>query len=113
MYCRFETSLLKEVSAGSVSTQSRSRLIELSGANGELIGDHAHRFAPLMQSMQRTALTVGPPVLTACKAIEAFIEGVKKRSPFSINVEDGLRSVGIAEACYRSVESGEMIEVEQ
>ena len=40
MQCQFETPQLTGASAGSRSTQSRSGLIELSGANGQLIGDH-------------------------------------------------------------------------
>lgn len=113
MQCQFETPLLTGASAGSRSTQSRSGLIELSGANGQLIGDHAHGFAHLVQGMQRTALTVGPPVHTVCKSIEAFVEGVQHNTLFPISVEDGLQSVAIAEACYRSVESGGTAEVKK
>ena len=113
MQCQFDQPLLTGCAAGSRSTQSRSGLIELSGANGQLIGDHAHGFAYLIQGAERTALPAGPPVHTVCKAIEAFIEGVQYNTPFPITVEDGLRSVAIAEACYRSVESGETAQVEK
>jgi predicted dehydrogenase len=116
MMCQFDQPLLTGSVAGSRSTKSRSGLIELSGANGQLIGDHAHGFAYLIQGAEQTALPVGPPVHTVRKAIEAFIEGVQNNTPFPITVEDGLRSVAIAEACYRSAESGEgvrMTEVEK
>ena len=99
--------------SGSRSTHSRSGLIELSGANGQLLGDHTHGFAYLIQGMQRTALPVAPPTHTVCKTIEAFVAGVQHNTPFPINVEDGLRSVAIAEACYRSAESGQMVKVEK
>lgn len=113
MQCQFEQPLLKGAVAGSRSTKSRSGLIELSGANGQLIGDHVHGFSYLLQGVERTVLSVDPPVHTVCKAIEAFIAGVQHNTPFPISIEDGLRSVAIAEACYRSVESDEMVQVEK
>lgn len=42
MLCQLDQPLLTGAAAGSRSTQSRSGLIELSGANGQLIGDHVH-----------------------------------------------------------------------
>lgn len=113
MQCQFAQPLLKGAAAGSRSTRSRSGLIELSGANGQLIGDHAHGFAYLIQGMQRTSLPLAPPTHTVCKAIEAFVACVQNNTPFPITVEDGLRSVAIAEACYRSAESGRMVKVER
>lgn len=113
MQCQFEQPQLKGAVAGSRSTHSRSGLIELSGANGQLVGDHAHGFAYLIQGMQRTSLPLDPPAHTVCKAIEAFVACVQHNTPFPITVEDGLRSVAIAEACYRSAESGQMMQVEK
>ena len=112
MQCQFEPPLLKGAAAGSRSTHSRSGLIELSGANGQLVGDHAHGFAYLLQGMQRTSLSLTPPAHTVCRAVEAFVACVQNDMPFPITVEDGLRSVAIAEACYRSAESGQMVKVE-
>jgi predicted dehydrogenase len=36
----------------------------------------------------------------------AFLEAVEQHRPMPITGEDGLRAVQIAEACYRSAETG-------
>lgn len=105
--CDFSDSLLKGVVMGSRSTVSRSGLIELSGAHGQLVGDHAHGTAVLLKGWQRTELPVGPPIPTVRETLRAFIDGIQTDAPFPITVEDGLRAVAVAEACYRSARSGQ------
>ncbi|MGH7960299.1 MAG: Gfo/Idh/MocA family protein, partial [Candidatus Binatia bacterium] len=106
MNCRFGDSVLYGMAAGSRSTRSRSGLIELSGENGQLLGDHAHGFAYLMKGLERRPLQIEPPVPTVRDALRTFVEGLQRQTPFPITVEDGLRAVAIAEACYRSAAAG-------
>jgi predicted dehydrogenase len=87
---------------GSRSTQSRSGLIEISGEHGQLVGDHHHGFAHLIRGAERLSLSVPPAVPTVREAVQEFVDGVQKGTPFPITPEDGLRAVAIAEACYRS-----------
>ncbi|MBH0178619.1 MAG: Gfo/Idh/MocA family oxidoreductase [Nitrospira sp.] len=47
-----------------------------------------------------------PSSQTVRATLMAFLEAVEQRTPMPITGEDGLRAVEIAEACYRSAESG-------
>lgn len=111
MMCRMKDPLLTGAVFGSRSTLSRSGLIELSGERGQLVGDHAHNFAYRLKGFERIELPVGPPVATVKEAMNAFVEGIQSNTPFPITVEDGLKAVAIAEACYRSASSGQTVEV--
>lgn len=102
MTCSFSDQPSEGVVSGSRSTYSRSGLIELSGEKGQLIGDHAHGFAYLLQGFARSEIPVDPPVPTVREALKAFVEGVQQQKLFPITVEDGFRAVAIAEACYES-----------
>ncbi|MBI3301012.1 MAG: Gfo/Idh/MocA family oxidoreductase [Deltaproteobacteria bacterium] len=112
MMCRLNDPPLKGAVAGSRSTRSRSGLIELSGENGQLLGDHTHGFAYLVKGLERTPLPVELPVPTVRETLKAFVEGLQNNKAFPITVEDGLRAVAVAEACYRSAISGQAAEVE-
>jgi predicted dehydrogenase len=112
MMCRMHEPTITGTVMGSRSTQSRSGLIELSGENGQLVGDHAHGFAYLIKGMERTPLAVDPSVPTVRETLRAFVEGLQQGTPFPITVNDGLRAVAIAEACYRSAANGQTAEVE-
>lgn len=106
--------LLKGVVIGSRSTSSRSGLIELSGARGQLVGDHAYGFAYVIKGLERKELAVAPPVPTVRETVKAFVEGLQQDTPFPINAEDGFGAVAIAEACYKSAMSdGQAAKVEQ
>lgn len=97
--------------AGSRSTASRSGLIELSGEHGQLVGDHHHGFAYLLTGSERISLPIEPAVPTVREVIQAFVDGLQKGTAFPITPEDGLWAVAIAEACYRSAESGQRVQV--
>ncbi len=107
MSCDFSDPLLKGVVMGSRSTMSRSGLIELSGANGQLVGDHVHGSVTLLKGWQRAELPVEPPIPTVRETLRAFIDGIHNNTPFPITVDDGLLAVAVAEACYRSAQSGQ------
>src|SRR5713226_6085136 len=87
-------------------------LIEISGEKGQLLGDHAHGFAYLIRGLDRIPLPVGPLEPTVREALRAFVEGLLHDRDFPITVEDGLRAVAVAEACYRSALSGQAADVE-
>ena len=111
MYGRTADPLLTVQVSGSRSTQSRSGLIEIIGENGQLVGDHAHNFAYLLRGRERIPVSVPPPVPTVKEAVQAFVDAIKNDTPFPVTVEDGLRAVAIAEACYRSAETGRSLAV--
>lgn len=99
--------------SGSRSTASRSGLIELSGAHGQLVGDHHHGFAYLINGSERTPLHIEPAVPTVREMVQAFVDGLQRGTAFPITPDDGLRAVAIAEACYRSAESRQWVQVSE
>jgi predicted dehydrogenase len=103
---------LPGVVAGSRTTLGRSGLIELVGERGQLVGDHVHGFAYLLRGRERLELPVEPPVPTVREALRAFVTALSEGTPFPITVDDGLRAVAVAEACYRSAARRETVAVE-
>jgi predicted dehydrogenase len=115
MFCQLGNTsgshIIHGAAAGSRSTASRSGLIEISGANGQLVGDHHHGFAYLIRGTERTSLSIPPPVPTIRDMLQVFVHCLGDGTPFPITPEDGFRAVAIAEACYRSAANGQLASV--
>ncbi|MGH7334921.1 MAG: Gfo/Idh/MocA family protein [Candidatus Rokuibacteriota bacterium] len=103
---------VRGVVAGSRTTLGRSGLIELVGQRGQLVGDHVHGFAYLLRGRDRLDLPVGPTVPTVRETVRAFVTALDEGTPFPITLDDGLRAVAVAEACYRSAARHEIVAVE-
>jgi predicted dehydrogenase len=97
---------------GSRSTAGRSGLIDVAGAGGQLVGDHALGFAYAVRDLERTPLPVGEPQPTVQQVLLAFARLVLDGEPPPVALDDGARAVAIAEACLRSAEAGEPVRVE-
>jgi predicted dehydrogenase len=96
---------------GSRSTAGRSGLIDVAGARGQMVGDHALGFAYGVRGLERTAIPLGDPVPTVREALRAFARLLTHGEEPPVALEDGARAVLIAEACRRSAESGEPVTV--
>jgi predicted dehydrogenase len=88
------------------TTQSRNGLIEISGENGQLVGDHVlHRmYAIGADGMEE------PPLPAARHTVPEILRAVAEdlasgRKP-TIAYADGVSAVAVASACYRSIRSG-------
>jgi len=103
---------LQGVVSGSRATLGRSGLVELVGEHGQLVGDHVHGFVYLLRGRERLDLPVGPSVPTVREAVRTFVTALREGTPFPISVDDGLRAVAVAEACYRSAARGETVTVD-
>jgi predicted dehydrogenase len=101
----FSGPLLATVS-GSRATASRSGAIEIAGEHGQIFADHVHGFALRLSGAAREPLDVPPPAPTVRETLRAFARMLRGGSQPPITLEDGLWSVAMAEACYRSAESG-------
>jgi predicted dehydrogenase len=94
------------------STRSRAGLIELCGAGGQLVGDHALGFAHRITGWQREPIALPPLAPTVREALSAFVSALRSGHPFPVTVDDGLRAVAVVDACYRSARTGDRVTVE-
>ncbi|MGH7819779.1 MAG: Gfo/Idh/MocA family protein [Candidatus Binatia bacterium] len=92
--------------AGSRSTAGRSGAIEISGERGQLVGDHVLGFAVRIEGSRRIDLVPSPVAPTVRETLRAFARALRSGEPMPIRLDDGLRAVAMAEACYRSAASG-------
>jgi myo-inositol 2-dehydrogenase/D-chiro-inositol 1-dehydrogenase len=97
---------LLAVVSGSRATASRCGTIEIAGEYGQIVADHVHGFAFHLSGTERAPLEIPPAAPTVRETLRAFARVLRDGSPPPITLEDGLWSVAMAEACYRSAESG-------
>jgi predicted dehydrogenase len=103
---RFEGSPLLATVAGSRSTAGRSGWIEIAAERGQLCGDHVLGSAYRIDGTEKATIDTGPVVPTVAETLRRFARALASGAPVPIDLEDGLRAVAIAEACYRSAASG-------
>jgi len=96
---------------GSRSTGGRSGLIDVAGAEGQLVGDHVHGVASALRGTQRTSIAVDDLVPTVREALRSFARLVLEGERPPVDIEDGARAVLIAEACRRSADTGAPVDV--
>ena len=106
MTCQLSAPSLVAGVAGSRVMGGRGGLVELAGAQGQLVADHVHGFVHLVRGPDRLTLSVPPPAPTVRETLRAFVRALREGSSFPISIEDGLRAVAIVEAAYRSAERG-------
>ena len=97
--------------AGSRATASRCGAIEMAGARGQLIADHVFNTAAVVRGTVVTPLTVPPSVPTVLAVLRDFTHALRTGNPMPIPLEEGLRAVAIADACYQSAASGRAVSV--
>jgi predicted dehydrogenase len=95
------------------STRSRAGLIELCGAGGQLVGDHALGYAHRITGWQRDPIALPPLAPTVREALDAFASALRTGQPFPVTVDDGLHAVAVVDACYRSAATGDRVRVER
>jgi len=92
--------------AGSRALGGRTGLVELAGARGQIVADHVRREAWLIRGHERTPLAIPAPVATVREALRAFVAAVRDGVPMPITVDDGVRTIAIVDAAYRSAARG-------
>jgi predicted dehydrogenase len=97
--------------AGSRATASRCGPIEIAGEHGQLVADHVFNSAAIVRGTTSTPLTVPPPAQTVLEVLRDFSRAVRSGGPMAIPLEEGLRAVALAEACYQSAASGHAVSV--
>jgi len=91
---------------GSRASACRSGAIELTGHGGMLIADHVLNTAQFVLGTTITPLPVPAPISTVCEVLTDFVTALQRGGPMPIPLEEGLRAVAIADACYRAARSG-------
>lgn len=75
------------------------------GSQGRLLADWPHDRLRWTDGAAIEEWTL-PPSRTILTTLTAFFQAVQHRAPMPITGEDGCRAVEIAEACYRSAQTG-------
>ena len=97
--------------AGSRATASRNGPIELAGEHGTLMGDHVLGGVQLVCGRQATLLPTPESLPTVRETLRDFARALHTGAPMPIPLEEGLRAVALAQACYESGRSGTMVTV--
>jgi len=92
--------------AGSRATASRCGAIEIAGERGQLVADHVFNTAAIVRGTVSTVLAVPPPASTVLEVLRDFTRAIRSGTPMPIPLEEGLRAVAIADACYEAAASG-------
>lgn len=92
--------------AGSRATASRSGPIEVTGEHGQISGDHVLGTAHLLEGRKATPLSLPAPLPTVREILSDFADALRRGRPMPIPLEEGLRAVALAHACYESSRSG-------
>lgn len=96
---------------GSRATAGRSGLIDVAGAEGQLVGDHALGWCFGIRGLARTPVPLPEALPTVREVLRAFARLLVAGETPRASLEDGARAVLIAEACYRSAELGRAVDV--
>ncbi len=84
-------------------TQSRSANLEIVGEHGQLWVDYQMDQVVHVEGAQRTVLRQAQPELTLPPLLADFAHCIANFESMPITVRDGLRTLEIVEACYRSL----------
>lgn len=97
--------LLAQV-ACSRSTHSRNGLVEATGEHGQLIVDHVQGTGYRLGPKGREDWALDAPRMTVKALLERFVDEVQRDAEPSIPYREALAAVAVADACYRSIETG-------
>jgi len=90
----------------------RAGHVEVAGAGGTLIGDHVHGRAWLVVGSTAQALPVEAALPTVREVVRDFVAALRADAPMPIPIDEGLRAVAVADACYTAARSGRVAAVE-
>jgi predicted dehydrogenase len=97
--------------AGSRATGSRSGPIEIAGERGQLIGDHVLGKVEIIEGRTATPIALPAPLPTVREILHDFADALLAGRPMPIPLEEGLRAVALAHACYESSRTGAAVAV--
>jgi predicted dehydrogenase len=84
-------------------TASRSSNLEIVGAHGQLWVDYQEDSVTLLEGRERTVLRAPSPEPTLPRMLHDFGHHIEHGEPMPITAMDGVRTLEVVEACYRSL----------
>lgn len=90
-------------------TDSRSGRIELVGENGQLIGDFIHYSLAKIKGNEMIKIPVLKDIPTIKNILEDFCGSIINDKNPPISAYDGLKTIEIADGCYRSAREGKAV----
>ncbi len=93
------------------TTRSRYGEIRLIGEGGQINADHVLGRVERLEGRGPVSVEAVPERPTVVAVLRDFVEVVRRRCPPPVTAADGAAAVAIAEACYRSAESGARVKV--
>jgi predicted dehydrogenase len=84
-------------------TASRSSNLEIAGALGQLWVDYQQDRVTLVQGTERTVLFDEEPAHTLPRMLGDWAHHLEHGEPMPITAQDGIRTLEVVEACYRSM----------
>jgi len=84
-------------------TESRSSNLELVGERGQLWVDYQLDQVVLVEGTERTVLRRAKPEPTLPHVLRDFLRCIESFEPMPVTVKEGVRTLEIVEACYRSL----------
>ncbi len=89
----------------------RSGLIDVAAADAQVVADHQLHFAYRVRGLERTPIDLPPPTHTVRDALASFASLLRLGTEPPASLDDGVRAVQIAEACYRSAAEDRAVDV--
>jgi predicted dehydrogenase len=88
------------------SSPARNGLIEISGENGQLVGDHVLNTLMWITPDGVEPVELDAPKQTVQEALNALVEDARTGAAPRADFHDGLVAVAVVDACYRAAQSG-------
>jgi len=92
---------------------ARNGHIELAGERGTLVGEHVLHRAVQVRGTTVEPLPLGESVPTVREVLRDFVAALRGGAPPPIALQDGLRAVAVADACYAAARSGQVVAVQE
>jgi predicted dehydrogenase len=90
-------------------SQGRVTRAEIIGTEGQALADWTTGIVRKISRGTEISNYLCPPSATLVEVLRDFCQAIRTGSPMPITAEDGLRAVELADACYRSAQTGKPV----
>ena len=90
-------------------SQGRVTRAEIMGAEGQALADWTTGIVRKISSGNKISDYPCPPCATLVEVLRDFCQAIRTGSPMPVTAEDGLRAVELADACYKSAQTGKPV----